>query len=366
MIRYEVINLALEVAITTQLGVLTLSLLSRPRRSVPALWILAGITGSTGFMMGTNGLMQSGAWMCLSDVNLFVELLLPPAIYLYVAQFRRPPPPLYWVDSVHASPAIIGILVWEAGLARSMDLYVIGCWLGYIAGAFAFVLHNAEDFASASLRRFLAIFLFLAFLVVAFRVTVVLDLPQAGSFRESIPFLLLLAALLLTTCLVLHAALKHPELLSTFGGPIKYAHSGANQGDLAALGNRLDKLLNSERPYLDPDLSLSQLAAQLDASHRHVSQLINTRFGMNFPAYMNYCRVQLASQKLDAERFALTAIKSIMYESGFKSKSVFNREFHRHFGVSPSAYKRRGPVSDIAIETPVPFAKAPENRALTR
>lgn len=349
MIRHEVINLALEVAITTQLVVLTLSLLSRPRRSVPALWILAGITGSSGFMIGANGLMQGGAWTHLSDVNLFIELLLPPAIYLYVAQFRRPPPPLNWADSVHASPAIIGILLWEAGLARSMDLYVIACWLGYLIGAFVFILRNAEDFVSASLRRYLAIFLCLAALVVAFRVAVAFDLPQVGSFREGIPFLLFLTALLLTTCQVLYTALKHPELLSRFGGPLKYAHSGANQGDLANLGNRLEHLLNTKRPYLDPDLSLSQIAAHLDASTRHVSQLINTRFGMNFPAYMNYCRIQRASQQLSAEKLAHVAIKSIMYESGFKSKSVFNREFHRHFGVSPSEYRRRGPVSDIAL-----------------
>jgi AraC-like DNA-binding protein len=347
MIRHEVINLALEVAITTQLVVLTLSLLSRPRRSVPALWILAGITGSTALMMGMNGLMQGGVGMYLSDVNLFVELLLPPAIYLYVAQFRRPPPPLDWADSLHASPAIIGILVWEAGLVRSMDLYVIGCWIGYLSGAIVFVLRNAHDFGSASLRRFLAIFLCLAVLVVAFRVAVVLDLPQVGSFRDGLPFLLFLAALLLVTCQVLYTALKHPELLSTFGRPQKYAYSGATQGDLESLGYRLEQLLNSKRPYLDPDLSLSQLAAQLAASSRHVSQLINTRFGMNFAAYMNYCRVQRASLQLSADEFARVAIKSIMYESGFKSKSVFNREFHRHFGVSPSEYRSR--VGDITL-----------------
>ena len=349
MIRHEVINLSLEVAITAQLVVLTLSLLTRPKRSVPALWILAGITGSTGFMMGTNGLMQGGAWMHLSDVNLFVELLLPPAIYLYVAKFRRPPAPLKWADSLHTLPALIGILVWEAGFVGSMDVYVIGCWLGYLTAAILFVFRHARDFESAALRRFLAIFLCLAVLLVAFRVAVVLDLPQVGSFRDGLPFLLFLVTLLLTTCQVLYVALKHPELLDTVGAPLKYAYSGATPGDLEGLGCRLEQLLNSKRPYLDPDLSLSQLAAQLDASTRHVSQLINTRFGMNFPAYMNYCRIQQASQQLSAAEFASAAIKSIMYESGFKSKSVFNREFHRHFGVSPSEYRSRGADIDIVL-----------------
>jgi AraC-like DNA-binding protein len=248
---------------------------------------------------------------------------------------------------VHASPAIIGILVWEAGLVRSMDLYVIGCWLGYIAAAVVFVIRNAEDFGSSLLRRYLAIFLCFAALVVAFRIAVVLDLHQVGTFREGIPFLLFLAALLLTTCRVLYTALKHPELLDTFARPQKFADSGANQEDLDGLHYRLEQLLHSKRPYLDPDLSLSQLAALLDASTRHVSQLINTRYGMNFPAFMNYCRIQRASQQLNAPNFAHVPIKSIMYESGFKSKSAFNREFQRHLGVSPSEYRSRTTVSDI-------------------
>jgi AraC-like DNA-binding protein len=339
MIRRDVMSLALEAAIAAQLVVLTVSLLSRPRKSKPALWLLAGITGSIGFMMATNGLMQGGGWLRLADVNLFVELLLPPGIYLYVRQFRRPAPALRWTDSAHAVPASIGILIWETGWANSMDFYVIACWLGYLAAAFIFVRINAEDFVSASIRRYLTIFLCLAALVGVFRMTVVFNLPQAGSFREGVPYLLLLACLLLTTCQVLYTALRHPELLNASGVPLKYAVSGATEDELAKLGGRLERLLNSEKPYLDPDLSLSQLAAHLGASTRHVSQLINTRFGMNFHAYMNYRRILVASESLNAEKSKQVAIKSIMYGSGFKSKSVFNREFHRHFRMSPTEYR---------------------------
>ena len=341
MIRPEVIGLALEAAIAVQLVVLTASLLSRSRKSKPALWLLTGITGSIGFMMLTNGLMRGGAWHPLLDVNLFVELLLPPAIYLYVSQFRRPPRPLTWVDTAHALPAILGVLLWETGFVHSMDLYVIACWVGYVASAFIVVWRSPQDSVPASLRPFLATFLGIVSLIGAFRIAVAFDLPQAGSFREGVPYLLLLAVLLLTTCQLLFTALKRPDLFGSSGVPLKYELSGANEFDLAELSDRFDRLLQSERPYLDSDLSVSQLAARLDAPDRHVSQLINTRFGMNFPAYMNYCRVQLASEKLNAEKFAHSAIKTIMYESGFKSKSIFNREFQRHFGVSPSEYRHR-------------------------
>ncbi len=341
MTQHELISFALEAAIATQLMVLTVSLLSRPRKAAPALYLLAGITGSVGFMMATNFLIGDGGWRHLSDVNLFLELLLPPTIYLYVSQFRRSPHPLTSTDLYHAAPAIIGILAWETGLTGSMDLYVVFCWFAYLTASFAVVFRNAEGVEPASLRRFLTIFLGVVSLIGVFRVAIVLDLPQVGSFRDGIPYLLLLAVLLLTTCKLLFIALKDPSLLSTLGSSIKYARAGANVYDLEDLGARLLAFLNSEKPYLDPNLSLAELAARLDAPSRHVSQLINTRFGMNFSAYMNYCRVQIASQKLTARESAERPIKSIMYESGFKSKSIFNREFQRHFGVSPSEFRSR-------------------------
>ncbi len=71
-----------------------------------------------------------------------------------------------------------------------------------------------------------------------------------------------------------------------------------------------------------------------------MSQLINARYGMNVAAYMNFWRARTAARLLveSPEK----PIKIVMHEAGFRSKSIFNREFQRHFAKSPGEYREAG------------------------
>jgi AraC-like DNA-binding protein len=141
----------------------------------------------------------------------------------------------------------------------------------------------------------------------------------------------------LATCRILFTALSHPDLLSVPGSNVKYASSTASEADLLDLNRRLLAVLRNRKPYLDPDVTLAGLASYLDAPTRHVSELINSQFGMGFPAYMNYWRAKTASEILAGEPDK--PIKLVMFESGFRSKSIFNREFQRHFALTPGQYR---------------------------
>jgi AraC-like DNA-binding protein len=70
---------------------------------------------------------------------------------------------------------------------------------------------------------------------------------------------------------------------------------------------------------------------------RQVSQLVNARFKTNVSAFINQHRVQEAARLLCEEPDK--PIKVVMFESGFKSKSIFNREFQRRMGKSPSEHR---------------------------
>jgi AraC-like DNA-binding protein len=339
MIRLQLVDFALEAAIAAQLFLFTGFLMSNLRRHAPALYFLAAIAGSIGFMTAINLLIGEGAWPGLSDINLFLELLLGPEIFLYVRQIRQPPPQLRMRDALQALPAILGLILWETGAVSSMDAYVIVSTFAYLTAALVAVRRNAEGYSPALLQRFLTILLAFFFVIGLLRVAIAFEVPVVGSFREGLPYALLLIVVFLATSLILFTALKYPNLLSAPGSHMKYVASQTSASDLDTLEQQLTELLAGEKPYLDADLSLSQLAARLNAQSRQVSQLINARYGMNFSAYMNFCRVGEASQMLSIR--VPQPIKSVMYESGFKSKSIFNREFQRHFGVSPSEYRRR-------------------------
>lgn len=101
--------------------------------------------------------------------------------------------------------------------------------------------------------------------------------------------------------------------------------------------DRLEHLLRTERLYLDADLTLGRLARRMHSPAKQVSAAINRVAGENVSRYVNRFRIAHAKARI-AEGAAITAA---MYESGFNTKSNFNREFLRIEGCSPRDWAAR-------------------------
>jgi len=116
----------------------------------------------------------------------------------------------------------------------------------------------------------------------------------------------------------------------------KYKHSGMNSSLARGLYEKLVKIMEEEKPYLEPKLSLSELAQGMGISPNHLSQVINQEAKMNFHDFVNRYRVdeflQMAPEKTHYSLLALAL------ESGFNSKSSFNYIFKKQKGLSPSQY----------------------------
>ncbi|MCU0902452.1 MAG: AraC family transcriptional regulator [Tabrizicola sp.] len=97
---------------------------------------------------------------------------------------------------------------------------------------------------------------------------------------------------------------------------------------------RLDSLVGAQKPYLDPDLTLARLARKLSLPAKHLSVAINRGTGENVSRYINRLRVDEACRLLRGGASVTVA----MLESGFNTKSNFNREFLRVTGQSPSQW----------------------------
>ena len=91
-------------------------------------------------------------------------------------------------------------------------------------------------------------------------------------------------------------------------------------------------------PYLDPELTLRTLAAQIDLSERKLSTILNEGLGTSFYDYVNAYRVQEAKARLTADDAANYSISGIGELCGFNSKSTFFRIFKKATGLSPGAY----------------------------
>ena len=115
---------------------------------------------------------------------------------------------------------------------------------------------------------------------------------------------------------------------------------GMTDADLAAQADRVRTHVEAERPYLDPDLTLAGLAAQVGLDERALSYVLNAGLGTAYADYVNGLRVAEAQRQLrDAGRADATVLEIAM-ASGFASKATFNRAFKRATGLTPTAFRQ--------------------------
>ena len=106
---------------------------------------------------------------------------------------------------------------------------------------------------------------------------------------------------------------------------------------------RLIEYLESEKPYLNNELSLKNIAGHLEISPHQLSQIINTGSNRNFYDLINSYRIEETRRLLtDPSKQDLTII-DIAYEVGFNSKSAFNNAFKKYTNMTPSQYKESQP-----------------------
>lgn len=105
-----------------------------------------------------------------------------------------------------------------------------------------------------------------------------------------------------------------------------------------ALKERLEAHMRERKPYLESNLTVAQLARQLNASPRELSQVINQGFNQNFFEYISGLRVEEAKARL-SDPAITSSILDVMYDAGFNSKSVFNTAFKKATGMTPSQYR---------------------------
>lgn len=120
----------------------------------------------------------------------------------------------------------------------------------------------------------------------------------------------------------------------------KYGSSKMEDAELKTCYNKVLVFMAQHKPYLDPDLTLPKLAEDLQVPPHHLSQVINEMHGSNFFDFINHFRVEDVKLKIQDPNFEHFTLLGIAFESGFNSKSAFNRVFKKISGTTPSAFKK--------------------------
>lgn len=103
----------------------------------------------------------------------------------------------------------------------------------------------------------------------------------------------------------------------------------------------LKRCMETEKPYLQPDLSLAELANKIQIPKHHLTQLLNVHLEKNFFEFVNAYRIEEVKNRINNEHYNHLTLVAIAYDCGFNSKSTFNSFFKQHTGLTPTEYKQQ-------------------------
>ena len=139
--------------------------------------------------------------------------------------------------------------------------------------------------------------------------------------------------------LIGYFALLKPEI---FIQTIKENLNSSPKKDSSFITNskyELITLMERKKPYLNPLLTLNELANELGVHSKVASQIINDGFGKSFYDLVNEYRINEVMMNLKKSENQHLTIEAIALESGFNSTSTLNRLFKQHTNKTPRQYQ---------------------------
>lgn len=118
----------------------------------------------------------------------------------------------------------------------------------------------------------------------------------------------------------------------------KYRNISYSEEECRQLNSRLEKLMRREKPYLNSELKLAELASMLQVSTHLLSYLFNQHLKCSYYDYVNLRRIDEFKQTVqsgESERFTLDAMAT---RCGFSSRASFFRSFKKISGITPNEY----------------------------
>lgn len=241
-------------------------------------------------------------------------------------------------DLVHIAPPFIAVLC-VLSQPAFLDILVPAIFLGY-GGALFFALSGGED----QLHRVrlqhgrTPLFIWRGIAAVLI-VSALSDIAIAADhiFRDGSAQPLIISFIGSLSVLAI-GALAMAKPIAEVVEPAEPVVDPLDQIADAALLSRLNVLVSDNALFLNPDLTLSMLSRRLSVPVKRLSAAINRETGENVSRYINAFRINHAAQLLTSGK----TVTEAMFESGFNTKSNFNREFLRVKNCTPSEWRMQG------------------------
>lgn len=301
-------------------------------------------------------------------------LAIPPTIYIYVNsltvnQFELRRTRHFIIPISLFSTSLIGLILFiilkdSESLKNILEYFILFVNVGplalvfpvlsvyYIVKSFQIIKQHQKDigeiysYKDGINLQWVKVFLigFALFFVLAFANSLFDQFSEEESYWQQFVFdvLALLYILFIGIKALQQSAVNNAIKHSIEDQPEKKAikEEGINEEDkFQKIREDLDIFMNKHEPYLEPTLTIYDLAKSIDTNYKYLSKTINKVYGQNFVSYINHFRIGTAKELLKDPTFEQYTIEAIGEMSGFKSKSAFNAAFKKITGYTPSEYK---------------------------
>lgn len=209
-----------------------------------------------------------------------------------------------------------------------------------------------ENYTGANIKSYKWLFQFTTVLTILYLIALVKNIFKFSEYEYISEWVNsgLLFFQLFITCWYLLKALNNPSLFRNIDSKLKLVADIIleNKDSEPLVGNKkkqeetlskLQQFMVSEKPFLNPSLTIQDIATTIQIPTRELSILINHELDQHFYDFVNSYRIEHAKEILKDNTKSKLTILEILHEVGFNSKSSFNTAFKKHTGKTPTEFR---------------------------
>jgi len=306
----------------------------------------------------------------------FITFTYGPLLWLYVKFMTNPERKFNWLELLHFIPFIgfftVSVIFRSEPLVKDLRgffipdelmalriVYSVTFFLSItLYSTLSFIeirrhqenLRNLVSFTSRKITLNWLKILSISFYVVFFILFILGGLNMIGNIIPFDPYFVIFGFIALFSGVYSFYGIKQPVIFGEVFQPErndekketeKYSKSGLKDAQAEKYLGKLLSYMETNKPFLDGDLTIHDLSAKTGIARHHITQVLNEKYKRNFFTFINEYRVKEVMQRFSDPKFNNYTILAIAMDSGFNSKTTFNSIFKGQTGQTPSEYREK-------------------------
>jgi len=303
----------------------------------------------------------------------FITFTYGPLMYLYVCFMTNPDKKFNWFSMFHFIPFVafftVSVIFRSDPLVRDLRSFfkpdkLISLRIIYgttfflsitIYSILAFIeigrhqknLQNLVSYTSSVITLNWLKIISISFYCSYFILFILGGLSIIGNFITFDPYFVIFGFITLFSFVFSYYAIKQPAIFEQELKPgnndkketEKYIKSGLKERQAREYLAQLISFVESNKPYLDRDLSIYELSQMTGIPRHYITQILNEKHKKNFFTFINEYRVKEVIERFSDPKFSNYTILAIAFDAGFNSKATFNSIFKNQTGMTPSKFR---------------------------